>query len=541
MGTLKGTMKLPSLQAKAPYLIAICALGLLTGFIVFLVGYNYVAHVKLQNSISNNYRQRVERDAISLSYFFSERKDDLKSLPARREIAIFFENLALGMSMQYGLSASLDAVKSGFEFFQEERRLDGKRVYTRMVFIDRFGKRLVDSDLNPAEPGEENWDRFLTPDLQSPVIVVQNLTDPTQVIVSSPFFFKGNYSGQILGWIAPATINGYFFDKLGETPHNLAQIFSVQDNFYLPFQPNIPNFPDIFQMKQGKMHRFTQVAPGEGQLEMIAEWAPIAGTPLGLVEAMPTKELLGSNSPGYLLLVMGSLSTLFLLGIGLIWRMNNRNLALHIYLEGEVLRQQEIQKKNQQLNAMIQQTVTTISAILEMRDPYTAGHQQRVTQLACTIAQAMGLSEDRIEGLRVAGFLHDVGKIVVPAEILNRPGKLSDNEYNIIKTHSFVGYEILKEIEFPWPVAQIVLQHHERLDGSGYPDGVTGDNIFLESLILMVADVVEAISAHRPYRPALGIDKALEEITRNKGILYDPEVAEVCVKLFTEKGFSFEK
>ncbi len=192
------------------------------------------------------------------------------------------------------------------------------------------------------------------------------------------------------------------------------------------------------------------------------------------------------------------------------------------------------------LQAMMQQTVETISAILEMRDPYTAGHQRGVTGLACAIAAEMGLDADRIAGLQVAGFLHDIGKIVVPAEILNRPGQLSQVEFNIIKTHSQVGYDILGKIDFPWPVATIVLQHHERLDGSGYPAGLTGSDICLEARILALADVVEAMASHRPYRPSLGISEALAEITRNKGKLYDPEVVEVCIKLFKEKSFSFD-
>jgi PAS domain S-box-containing protein/putative nucleotidyltransferase with HDIG domain len=192
------------------------------------------------------------------------------------------------------------------------------------------------------------------------------------------------------------------------------------------------------------------------------------------------------------------------------------------------------------LQAMMQQTVETIAAILEMRDPYTAGHQRGVTRLACAIAAEMGLDADRIAGLHAAGFLHDIGKIVVPAEILNRPGQLNKYEFNIIKTHSQVGCDILRNIDFPWPVAAIVLQHHERLDGSGYPAGLTGSDICLEARILALADVVEAMASHRPYRPSLGIGEALAEITRNKGTLYDLEVAEACITLFKEKGFKFD-
>jgi HD-GYP domain-containing protein (c-di-GMP phosphodiesterase class II) len=148
----------------------------------------------------------------------------------------------------------------------------------------------------------------------------------------------------------------------------------------------------------------------------------------------------------------------------------------------------------------------------------------------------MKLPKDKIEGVRIASLVHDIGKISLPAEILNKPAKLSEMEYGLIKDHSQVGYDVLKTIEFSWPIARIVLQHHERLNGSGYPQGLKGEDILLEAKIIGVADVVEAMSSHRPYRPALGIDAALEEISQNKGILYDPEVVDVCIKLFKEKG-----
>jgi PAS domain S-box-containing protein/putative nucleotidyltransferase with HDIG domain len=201
---------------------------------------------------------------------------------------------------------------------------------------------------------------------------------------------------------------------------------------------------------------------------------------------------------------------------------------------------QGLEQSVKQLQVMMEQTIETISAILEMRDPYTAGHQRGVTKLSCSLAAELGLDEDRIAGLRVAGFLHDIGKIAVPAEILNKPGNLSKYEMNIIRAHSQVGHDILRKITFPWPVADIVLQHHERLDGSGYPQGLSGPDILMEAKILAVADTVEAMASHRPYRAALGIESALAEITKNKGVLYAPEVVTACIQLFTEKEFSFE-
>ena len=212
------------------------------------------------------------------------------------------------------------------------------------------------------------------------------------------------------------------------------------------------------------------------------------------------------------------------------------------YTDVTTIKQAEVERKEnlEKLRKSLGGTVRALAATVEMRDPYTAGHQQRVTDLARAIATEMGCPPECVDGIRMAGILHDIGKIAVPAEILSKPGKITPSEFEIIKTHSQVGYDILKGIEFPWPIAKIVLQHQERIDGSGYPNGLKGDEIILEARILAVADVVEAMSSHRPYRAAHGVDKALEEITRNKGVLYDSDVAEACVRVFKEKGFKFK-
>lgn len=194
----------------------------------------------------------------------------------------------------------------------------------------------------------------------------------------------------------------------------------------------------------------------------------------------------------------------------------------------------------EQLRTTLEETVNALASVLEQRDPYTSGHQRRVAQLACAIAEEMGLSGERVDGLRLAGVIHDVGKISVPAEILSKPSRLNEMEFNIIKTHPQAGHDVLKKIEFPWPIAQMVFQHHERMDGSGYPQGLSGEDILLEARILGVADVVEAMSSHRPYRPALGKDKALAEVLEAKGTLYDPDVVDACLKLFAERDFKFE-
>jgi len=203
--------------------------------------------------------------------------------------------------------------------------------------------------------------------------------------------------------------------------------------------------------------------------------------------------------------------------------------------------EQELKQSLEKLKRALEQTVHALGSIIEARDRYTAGHQRRVTQLACATAEEMGLSDEQIDGIRVAGSLHDIGKIHVPTDILSKPGPLLEIEMDLIKVHPKVAHEILKEIEFPWPVAQIVLQHHERMDGSGYPQGLSGEHLLLEARILAVADVVEAISSHRPYRPAIGTDKAMEEISRQKGTLYDSHVVDACVKPFINKTFTFEK
>jgi PAS domain S-box-containing protein/putative nucleotidyltransferase with HDIG domain len=203
--------------------------------------------------------------------------------------------------------------------------------------------------------------------------------------------------------------------------------------------------------------------------------------------------------------------------------------------------EEELQRSCQSLQQVMNDTITTMASLVELKDPYTAGHQVRVSKLACAIAQEIGLSTDQIDGIRAAGLVHDIGKISIPSEILSKPGMLNETEFTMIKTHPLVGYEILKKIEFPWPVAQTVQQHHERLNGSGYPYGLFGNDISIEARIISVADIVEAMATHRPYRPALGISEALKEIMQNKETLYDPQIVDACIHLFNVKGFQFEQ
>jgi PAS domain S-box-containing protein len=199
--------------------------------------------------------------------------------------------------------------------------------------------------------------------------------------------------------------------------------------------------------------------------------------------------------------------------------------------------EREIQLYIDRLSAAFMSAVSVARNMSELRDPYTAGHERRVGEIAAAIGTELGLEERRVEGLRVAGFLHDVGKITIPAEILSKPGKLSAIEHHLIQVHPQAGYDVLKGVEFPWPVAEVALQHHERMDGKGYPQGIKGDMICLEARIIAVSDVVEAMASHRPYRPGLGLDKALAEIESGSGSSFDPVVVGACLKLFREKAY----
>jgi len=202
--------------------------------------------------------------------------------------------------------------------------------------------------------------------------------------------------------------------------------------------------------------------------------------------------------------------------------------------------QEKLQRSYEKLQRTMEGTTLAFELATEMRDPYTSGHQRRATRLACAIAREMGVSKEQIEGIHMAGSVHDVGKMYVPSEILAKPAPLTEAEFCLIKVHPKAGHDILRTAEAEWPVAEIVLQHHERLDGSGYPSGLSGEHILLEARILAVADVVEAMSSHRPYRPAHPIDKALLEIVQKKDVLYDCDAVDACLRLFTEKGFKFD-
>lgn len=201
--------------------------------------------------------------------------------------------------------------------------------------------------------------------------------------------------------------------------------------------------------------------------------------------------------------------------------------------------EQMVEERTDKLKRALDGIIQAMTRTVEARDPYTAGHQRRVAELAVAIAKEMKLTTRQIEGILMAGMIHDLGKISVPAELLSKPSRLTDIEFALIKQHSRSGFDIVADIEFPWAIAKMVLQHHEKINGSGYPQGLTGDDILIEARILCVADVVEAMASHRPYRPALGIDNALAEISKNRGILYDSGVVDACQRVFTDGLFAF--
>jgi PAS domain S-box-containing protein len=208
-------------------------------------------------------------------------------------------------------------------------------------------------------------------------------------------------------------------------------------------------------------------------------------------------------------------------------------------ISGRKEAEKERRENAAKLEQLLLQTIAAIAATVEARDPYTAGHEQRVAQLASAIAREMGLADEIVHGIFLAASIHDLGKISVPAEILSKPGRLNPIEYELVKIHSQTGYDIIKHIQFPLPIAQMVLQHHERVDGSGYPQGLKDGQILLEAKILAAADVVEAMSSHRPYRPGLGLEAALDEISKHRGTLYDTAVVDSCIAVFRDGKFEF--
>lgn len=254
------------------------------------------------------------------------------------------------------------------------------------------------------------------------------------------------------------------------------------------------------------------------------------------VSAVDTRQIL-QNIMFTALCKDGSKTSVNMTGSPAIYQGRHVTIGMMQDISDRKVAEQQIQRYAEQLQKTFMQTVALVTTLSELRDPYTAGHERRVADIAVAIGSEMGLSDIQLTGLRVGGYLHDVGKTSIPLEILSKPGKISSLEYEMIKTHPKAGFDVLKDVEFPWPVAQIALQHHERIDGSGYPNGLKGEEILLEARIVAVADVVEAMATHRNYRSSPGIDAALAEIKHGRGTLYDVTVVDACLKLFNENGY----
>jgi len=428
-------------------------------------------------------------------------------------------------------------------FFKDEK---GRYSIVNKGYLKYLGKKEEDVigktgfEIRPLQIAEQcdQSDRR-TLELDDIVVSEETVNDRTIETRKFPVRLEGNKTG-IGGFMRDITANKLAAKKLLESEERHRSIFenavegiyqSTREGHFISVNPamaRIHGFASPEEMATSITNIGEQIYVNPGERVKYQKIIEEQGT----VEAFETQ--------------------LYTKGRSIIWVSMNARAVKDtsgnvLYYEGIVeditkrkLAEEELKYTLEKLRAILNATVRAMAVTVETRDPYTAGHQRRVANLSRAIAQEMHLFKDVVDGIRVAGLVHDIGKIAVPAEILSKPTKLTEIEFNIIKVHSEAGYNILKDIDFPWPIADIVLQHHERLDGSGYPKGLKGEQILLEAQILTVADVVEAMASHRPYRASLGIDFALEEIEKNKGILYDKKIVDACVRVFREKEFRFE-
>jgi two-component system cell cycle sensor histidine kinase/response regulator CckA len=344
-----------NLRTTPYWKITLAAVTLAVCVILLLVKI-YRGQTDLRGSVLNNFRHDLEKNAASLSYFYTERKNDLKNLPTNREISIFFENKALGMSMEYGLRASLVAIQESLESVLRDRTLGRDPIYTRFVVADGSGECLIDTQKSDQFQGKY-CQEFVTPERFEPFILVKRLNGATQLIVSSPYFFKGTYSGQVVAWISTETVHKHLIGADSQRHKRIARVFSSQGNFYLPAATVVsapPTFlPDFSSMRQAEYTSFEVADPTGANVEMISTWVPIKDTPLFLVGATQTKELFGYLDPKHLLLLLGFLSFFSLFGGIVVWWTNTRNLLLHTRLEEASIREREIAVKNRQLEEEI--------------------------------------------------------------------------------------------------------------------------------------------------------------------------------------------
>jgi two-component system cell cycle sensor histidine kinase/response regulator CckA len=353
----------------------------------------YRGQIELRESVLNNFRHDLERHAASLSYFYSERKNDLQNLPTKREISIFFENKALGMSMEYGLRASLLAIQESLDQVLKERMLGQDLIYTRFIFVDSSGKCLIDSQRTlGSEPQRENCQEYLTPDRFEPVILVKRLNGLTQLIVSSPYFFKGRYSGQLLAWISTETVHKHLIGADSPFQKKITRIFSTQGDFYLPTGKDEPDLLDVAVMRDRDYLRFKTTDQSGTSMEMFSAWTQIQDTPLFLVVVSPSKELFGALDPLDLIIVLGSLSALALLGGGVSWWTNTRNMILRNHLEDAAIREQAIAEKNRELEGEIAERTRAEEALRSAEEKYRTIFENAVEGIFQSTPQGRCLS-----------------------------------------------------------------------------------------------------------------------------------------------------
>ncbi len=346
------------------------------------------------------------------------------------------------------------------------------------------------------------------------------------------------------------SINRKLLKELDERDKEIAElrVVSAEMENLMALAPVIIARADLQMNVQYVNNKFEEVT-GYSAGEVVGKyWPSLGGFSLKDTRTMmkrAVQKLMGRPSrPLMVKLKRKDGKWIYISGIGELVREHGRPAGFQAIgqdVTDRVEAEKEAKRSTARLQKALEGIIQAMAATVEMRDPYTAGHQRRVATLAREIAGELGLPKDQIVGIELAGLIHDLGKIRIPTEILTYPDVLSEAEFNIIKTHPVAGYDILKNIDFPWPVAGIVLQHHERMNGTGYPHGLKGDEIIVGARIIAVADVVEAIASHRPYRQALGIDRALNEISDNRGTLYDPEIVNICLTLFRKKHFKFSK
>jgi len=417
----------------------------------------------------------------------------------------------------------------------------------KLIPKNKFDVILLDLGL-PDSQGIETFHNLIDHSQQLPIIVLTGLGDE-QIGMKAikngaqDYLLKGEISGTFLARTIQYAIERYQTEhslkqksfELGERVKELKCLIDVSNFAYLKdtslekrlqeiinILPKAWQFPEFTQARlkiEDKEIKTNNFQKSDWKLDKEIQ---VYGESKGKIEVCYLKEMPDADEGPFL--------------------KEERDLINALALRlGEIIERDQavddLKKSYKKVKKTLEGTIKALSLTVETRDPYTAGHQERVTTLVTAIADEMGLSKEKKTGLELAARIHDIGKINIPVEILSKPGQLDEFEYSLLKNHPETGYEILKNIDFPWPIAKIVLQHHERMDGSGYPKGLKRKDIILEARILGVSDVVEAMSSHRPYRPALTIEESLKEIEQNRGILYDKKVVDACLKLFRKKKF----